>query len=190
MPALATKTAPNDNSAGDSAPAGIISFERTEDIHLIRSIVAHPKVYGFLHDDEGPLREDWVPGFGGRISWMAVRYDGVPIGIIVVREHSSYLWELHYGFLPEAWGGLALECFREFIRGVWRYSKCRRVYGQILASNRRSLKFARAAGAVEFATHPRSIMKYGKMQDQILVAIDRPAELATEVAIPATGQKE
>jgi RimJ/RimL family protein N-acetyltransferase len=155
---------------------GVISFERTEDADLIRSIVTHPKVFGFLHDDDSPPREAWVPAFYPRLSWMLVRHDAVPLGLIIVREHSSYLWELHLGFLPEAWGELALESFREFICGVWRVSKCQRLFGHIAAHNRRALKFAKSAGFREFAVHPRSLMKDGNLVDQILVGLDRPAD--------------
>jgi len=36
--------------------------------------------------------------------------------------------------------------------------------------------FLRSAGVTEFAVHPRSLMMDGKMQDQMLVGKDRPAE--------------
>ena len=107
---------------------------------------------------------------------MLAREDGEVIGAFMVSWHSAYLWEIHEAFLPQAWGERAIRATIEFREWIWRENKVvRRLFGQIVRSNRLALRFAKAAGMEEFGVHPRSFMKNGIMQDQILVGIDRPA---------------
>lgn len=101
--------------------------------------------------------------------------DGVQdIGVFIVSAHSIYLYEIHEAFLPEAWGIRALQATIEFREFIWRETKCLRMFGQIVRSNRLALRFAKAAGMLEFGVHPESFMKGGRMQDQVLVGISRP----------------
>lgn len=110
---------------------------------------------------------------------MVVSDAGQDIGVFIVNAHSNYLWEIHEAFLPEYWGIRALQATIEFREFIWRETKCLRLFGQIVKSNRLALRFAKAAGMVEFGVHPESFMKGGKMQDQILVGISRPKVEAT-----------
>lgn len=105
---------------------------------------------------------------------MLVLDDGEVIGLFIVSAHSAYLWEIHQCFLPKAWGAKAIQATIEFREWIWKESRCERLFGQIVESNRLALRFAKAAGMTEFGTHPKSFMKNGRMQDQILVGIDRP----------------
>lgn len=110
---------------------------------------------------------------------MLVLEDGEVIGLFIVSAHSRYLWEIHEAFLPEAWGERAIRATIAFREWIWKNNRdVRRLFGQIVRSNRLALRFAKAAGMVEFGVHPRSFMKNGVMQDQILVGIDRPEEAA------------
>lgn len=150
-------------------------FERTTDPELIRSIAAHPRIYEHLHDDFAPPREQWRPTIHPLISYMVAYEDDQLIGLFIVNAHSCVLWELHECFLPRVWGtGKPLQCANEFRKWIWRESNCLRMFGQILASNKSALRLALKAGMTEFGVHPRSFMKNGIMQDQILVGIDRP----------------
>lgn len=150
------------------------TFERTTDVELIRSIAAHPLLYKHLHDDFAPAREQWHPVIHDLVSYMVVREDGEPIGLFIVNAHSTVLWEIHECFLPQAWGEKAIAATIQFREWIWKKSACQRLFGQIVESNRLALRFAKAAGMMEFGVHPKSFMKHGRMQDQILVGVSRP----------------
>lgn len=127
-----------------------------------------------MHDDFAPDPAEFECVEHPLVSFMVVEEAGRDIGVFVVNAHSTVLWEIHEAFLPEAWGMTALRATIEFREWIWRESKCMRLFGQILKSNRLAIRFAKAAGMVEFGVHPESFMKGGKMQNQILVGISRP----------------
>ena len=150
------------------------TFQRTTDVDLIRSIAAHPRLYRHLHDDFAPPRDEWTPIVHELVSYMVAYKDGKPIGLFIVSAHSPVLWEIHECFLPEAWGEQSISATIQFREWIWKESACQRLFGQIVESNRLALRFAKAAGMSQFGMHPKSFMKHGRMQDQILVGLSRP----------------
>ena len=141
----------------------------------MKLILTHPRLYRHLHDDDAPDRETFSPPQApGLLSYVLVIDEGEPIGVLIVSHHSRYLWELHMAFLPLAWGERAERAGREFIEWVWSKTKCVRLFGNIVRSNRLSLRFAKQAGMMEFAVQPRCFMKHGRLQDIVMVAIQRP----------------
>ena len=67
-------------------------FERTSDISIIRSVMAHPRVYPGLHDDNAPPAEEWMPTIHDLLSYMLVIDEGNEvIGLYMVAAHSLIL---------------------------------------------------------------------------------------------------
>ena len=156
------------------------TFESTRDRAKIKRIITHPRLYRHMQDDYAPRPEDFEPEIHPLVSYILARCDGVAIGLFIVSVHSRVLFEIHECFLPEFWGKLAHEATVQFRDWIWRNTGCMRMFGQTPAYNRLAVKFAKDAGMVQFGVHPRAFMKHGKLQDLVLLGIDRPDDRPEE----------
>jgi RimJ/RimL family protein N-acetyltransferase len=59
---------------------------------------------------------------------------------------------------------------------LWAHTSCRRLITNVPARNRLALRFAEAAGMERFGVNHASLLKDGKLQDQILLGLSRPEE--------------
>jgi RimJ/RimL family protein N-acetyltransferase len=98
------------------------------------------------------------------------------IGMFQLGVHSMVLLELHFAFIPEAWGRLTVAAGKAFLAWLWKtFSTVQRVFGQIVTTNKLSLRLAKEAGLEVFGLHPKSFMKNGILRDQVLVGASRPS---------------
>jgi RimJ/RimL family protein N-acetyltransferase len=131
-------------------------------------------VYGRLHDDYSPKREDWEPEFHSTIAYMLIREDNDPVGMFMVSVHNPVCFEVHSAFLPSAWGETTREAGKLMINYLWEQTHCKRIIGNIAESNRLSVKFALDLGMEIFGVNKKSFMKHGRLQDQICMGISKP----------------
>jgi RimJ/RimL family protein N-acetyltransferase len=151
------------------------TFEQTEDIRVIKAVLAHPVLYRNLHDDFAPPRETWEPIMHPMVKYFAVRKDGELIGAFVGNLHSAVCVEIHTAFLPKAWGRDVREAAKQFREWIWEtYPDVQRIIGKALPSNVASVQYAEAIGMKAFGVDERSFMFDGKLQDQIYFGISRP----------------
>jgi RimJ/RimL family protein N-acetyltransferase len=152
------------------------TFEFTQDVALIKSILAHPACYRFLHDDFAVPREDWEPLMGNSlVKYLACREDGELIGMFLCSLHSAVEVEMHTAFLPSSWGRDVRPAARAGIEWVWNtFPTIQRIIGKALPSNRASVRYAEAVGMQIFGIDERSFMFGCKLQDQIYFGISRP----------------
>jgi len=130
-----------------------------------------------MHDDFAPPASEWEPPEHELLKYVLVKDGPELIGLFMVAKHSHVMWELHEAFLPSAWGRRARRAAREFREWIWGETKCQRLIGTIVASNRAALAFAKASGMEIVGVHPRSFMKHGRLQDLIIVGLSRPMEI-------------
>ena len=153
------------------------SFERSTDVSEIKRILAHPRVYKFLHDDFAPAREEWQPIDHTSVIYLACRdEDGAVIGIYVLNIHSHTVVEIHEGFLPSAWGAKARRAAIELREWLWKETQFQRIIGKIVASNHTAIEYAKSAGMEIFGVDRKSFLRGGKLQDQVYVGISRPED--------------
>lgn len=151
------------------------TFEKTEDVALIKSILAHPAIFRFLHDDFAPPREEWEPPFfDSMIQYFAVRGERGLIGMFMCNLHSAVEVEIHTAFLPCAWGRDVRQAACEFREWIWHETQIQRIIGKALPSNVASVRYAEAIGMKAFGIDEKSFMFDGRLQDQILFGISRP----------------
>ena len=153
------------------------SFELTEDVSLIKSVLAHPACYRKLHDDYAPPREEWEPLMGEpMVKYISCSDEqGEVLGMFQANLHSAVEVEMHTAFLPKAWGRDVRAAVREGIQWIWdTFPTVHRIIGKILDCNAASLHYAEAVGLKVFGIDKRSFMYQGQLQDQVYVGISRP----------------
>ena len=153
-----------------------MTFTRTTDYSVIRSIITHPKVYPNVSDDFSPKREDFVPIEHPGI-WYVLVSDGEELlGVFTFIPQNAVCWEVHTCLLPNAWGERAKDAGRGVIQWIWDNTPCLRIVTNVPRYNRLALGFALQSGLKQFGNNSRSYMKKGKLHDQILLGISRASE--------------
>jgi hypothetical protein len=71
---------------------------------------------------------------------------------------------------------------------IWAHTPCRRIVTNVPEDNRLAYQFALAGGMEVYGRNEASVLKRGRLVDQICLGISRPRELplfeASEVPIP------
>lgn len=151
-----------------------MTFERTHDVEVIKSIVTHRRVYPAVSDDFSPPADQWMP-IQHEDAWYVVAKDGDEIlGLWALFPDSRICWKVHTCLLPVAYGERAKRAVLEFEQWVWANMPCLRVTTDVPAYNRLALKFAFEAGLKQFGLNPSAYMKNGKLHDVILLGISKP----------------
>jgi RimJ/RimL family protein N-acetyltransferase len=150
-----------------------MEFERTADLGLVRQIICHPKLYGWLTDDFSPRSEDYTPPDAPGVQYLVARDNGELLGLWVLVWHSPIAVEVHTCLLPTAWGERAAIAAKECARWIFFHTAAQRIFTSVPAYNRLALRFALQAGMSVFGRHPKSFQKKGKLHDQILLGLSR-----------------
>jgi RimJ/RimL family protein N-acetyltransferase len=153
-----------------------IHFQRTWDTKRVESIITHPKLYRHLSDDYSPRAADFRAPVDERVWYVLAFDDDELLGLWMFVAHSPVLWEVHTALLPSAWGEPGHRAARAMSSWLWAHTSCRRLITNVPARNRLALRFAEAAGMERFGVNHASLLKDGKLQDQILLGLSRPEE--------------
>lgn len=150
-----------------------MTFERTDDIALIRGVLRHPRIYRHITDDTCPPRERFEPQSHPAIWYVTVRDARELLGLFAFYPSSGIRYEVHTCLLPCAWGPRALEAARGVVAWMFAHSACRRIVTSVPAYNRLALGLARAAGLAEFGRDPQAFLKHGTLHDLILLGVSK-----------------
>lgn len=149
-----------------------MTFERTKDYALIRKIMTHHRVYPHITDDGCPPVEKFHPGESDDL-WYILVTDDEPLGLWLFVPQNAVCWEVHTCMLPVAWGERAAAAAKEMAEWIWKNTPCRRIITNVPECNRLALKFAKAAGMVEFGRNEKSFLKNGKLWGQIMLGLTK-----------------
>jgi RimJ/RimL family protein N-acetyltransferase len=165
----------------------MIEFERSTDYELIRQVMTHRRVWGKIRDDYSPNIENFRPIEHEAMWYVTCRKDGDLMGLFLFVPLNAILVEVHTCLLPVAYGAVARECGRGVAEWLWRNSIVHRIITSVPESNPLALEFAKDCGMKAFGRNPKSILKGGKLQDQIMLGLSRPAEanFSEPEAVPA-----
>jgi RimJ/RimL family protein N-acetyltransferase len=151
--------------------SGDLLFERTRDYDLVRQIMTDPRVWPHISDDLAPAPTDFRPLECEAVWYVLVIGAGEVLGLFAFVPQNSVCWEVHTCLDPRAWGATGARAARELPAWIWANTPCRRIVTSVPAYNRLALRFARAAGMQEFGVNPRSYLKNGELQDQVLLGL-------------------
>lgn len=151
-----------------------MTFERSHDWELIKSIVTHPSVYSGISDDGSPPAEQWNPKEYPLVQFVIARDGNEILGLWALAPQTSACWEVHTCLLPNAYGKRAHQAVMEFEDWVWNNTKAMRVVTDVPEYNRVALRFSLNAGLKQFGLNPKAYMKNGKLHDVIMLGISKP----------------
>jgi len=154
-----------------------ITFERTNDFHLVKKIATHPKLWPLISDDLSPDRHQWEPSQNPEIWYVLARGNGVPMGLFVFLPENPVHWRSHVCILPEFWGDIAAMACTLVFRWMWKLTKCERITGTIPISNRRAIAFAVRCGMTQYGVNPKSVLRNGRLEDQVLLGISKEGNI-------------
>jgi RimJ/RimL family protein N-acetyltransferase len=150
----------------------LITFKRSWDTALVRSIITHPKLFRHFMDDASPRPEDWHAPHDERCWYVLAWDDDELLGLFVLIEGDE-AWSIHVCLLPSAWGETALRASRAISRWVFTQTAAPRLTCAIRADNRLSLQLAKRSGFRECGTLPASWLSGGVRHDQIRLSLDK-----------------
>jgi RimJ/RimL family protein N-acetyltransferase len=149
------------------------TFERTQDLDLVREILTAPPCWRRMTDDQAPSPEAFQPIACAGLEYVVAVRDGraLAIFVLIVQDAAA---EVHFCFRPEAWGESA-PIARAFVEWVWRDTPWTWLMGPVPEHNRLALRLAEKAGFTRFAVHRAAVRRRGKTYDRILMQIARPS---------------
>lgn len=162
----------------------VIQFERSTNYELIRQIITHERIWGYLSDDGSPPREDFEP-LESNFVWYVIACDvddaggGEILGLWMFFPHNTVCWEVHTCLLPIAWGERGQAAAKMLPDWIWRNTPCRRIVTNVPTYNRLALHFAFKAGMKMYGVNPDSYLKDGILRDQMCLGISKPDCAAT-----------
>ena len=149
-------------------------YQRTFDYALIRSILTLPCFYKFITDDFSVPVEQFQPAEHESI-WYVLAFEGDELrGLFAFEPENTICWKIHVCLLPRCWGAKGREALQGVFEWIWENTPCLRIVGHVPSYNRLALKLALECGMILYGLNYKSIMKYGKLHDQVLVGISKP----------------
>ena len=150
-----------------------MTFQRTTDYATIRAIITHPTQYRHCGDDFSPKIEDFRVNEDPRI-WYVLALDSCEdaVALFTFLPQNPICFEVHACVLPESWGASDW-ILSGALRWMFENSEARRVVASIPAYNRLAIKLASRAGMSIFGCNPSSVLKGGRLCDQILTGISK-----------------
>lgn len=148
-------------------------INRSFDYDLIRKIITNPKIYPMSSDDKSPPPNQYKPPENEQIYYLIPEENGQPLGVFVVVPLNAACFEVHTCLLPESWGDMAKQAAAHLLDWVFSRTDCQKLITNVPAYNRLALRFAKAAGLVEFGVNSKSYLKNGLLHDQVMLGIER-----------------
>lgn len=154
-----------------------MTFARTRDFALVRSVLTHRSQIRMASDDATPA--DWRPNEDERVIYItAIAPTSCAAfaelaGIFTLIPQNAVCYEIHAALLPACWGPRTREALRGAIEWAWRETPARRITASIPAYNRLAIRLARDAGMQEYGTNAASFLRGGVLHDQVLFGISK-----------------
>lgn len=153
-----------------------MTFERSTDYALIRSILTHPKVWDRITDDYAPVMEVWEPPQGEGRMYVVARDGEEVLGLWMFDAHSVIVLECHTCLLPSCGHKRAIQAAKEMAQWIWENTACVRLVTGVPEYNTVASNFALAAGMTPYGNNFKSVQKGEILWDQHLFGMSRPIE--------------
>jgi len=154
-----------------------MKIEQTKDIGLIIDVVTHPSIWPNVSDDSIES-EDYSPTIEGLI-WLKV-FDDNLLGIYMIQRHNFINYEIHTCMLPNSWGEKAKQASRLVLDWIFANTECIKLVTHVPEDNPLALRYAKKAGLIVEGNNRKSIMKKGRLLDQIQLGITKEEYLCQQ----------
>lgn len=149
-------------------------IERSFNSSRIKALACHPAIFPSVSDDYFNDPAKWEPTITVHVvNLIAHDHQGdFGFGIFIPKNYACF--EGHMGFLPRSYGPQAIGAFKEMLDWMWRTTTAARIVGEICQENKRAIQFSVRAGFEEYGVNKQSILRGGKLRDQVCLGISRP----------------
>lgn len=146
-------------------------IKRTFDSKVIDSVLKHDEIRPYITDDGTDGFFDYP--INSNIYYLAF-YDNDNIaGLFMLYPQNSSTLEVHINTLPDYRGAKGLEAARLGVEWVFKNTNFHKINGNVPVYNERALEFSKKTGFEIEGINKNSIMKDGKLYDQIYFGIER-----------------
>jgi len=153
---------------------GRLKVFRSRDYSLVRALLTDPSIFPHICDDFTKDASSYEPPRDENVVYLLALDDDGPLGLGIFHPRNRVCFEGHFGFIPRAYGSVALDCFRRMLAWMWQNTTARKVVGEIERSNRLAIRFAARAGFRAYAINQRSKLIAGVLRDQVCMEIFKP----------------
>ncbi len=149
-----------------------IDFERTRNLDFVSGIYTLPNVWPWIGDDYAPERRAFQANEDPRIVYLFCRERSTTVGLLTFLPQNTICWEGHIILLPrrKTRGHVIL---RGALEWMFEHTTAQRIVGAIPAYNRLTVNLVQRAGMTQYGVNPRSFMKNGKLEDQVLFGLSK-----------------
>lgn len=149
-----------------------MNFQRTKDYAMVRQILTAPDVYEHLGDDYTPHASEFSVNAHPDIWYVIACHSGGLVGLFTLIPRNRVCFELHACMLPDACAHEKWEAARGLAPWIGERTDCRRLVAEVPRSNKPAIAFGvHGIGMRYVGTHPKAFMKYGKLQDLIILGM-------------------
>jgi len=148
----------------------VISFARTRDLDVVKQVLTARGLYEHMGDDYLPAPEHFVPNDHPEILYVTAMEGRHFTGLFTLIPRNRHCFEIHACMMPEALTEEKWEAARGITRWIGERTECRRLVAEVPSSNRPAIYFGtHGLGMKYVGTHPQCFLRYGKMQDLIIL---------------------
>ena len=147
-----------------------MEFCRTNDLELVKKILTSPDVYEHMGDDYTPPREEFEPNPHPDICYLIAGSWSSVTGLFTLIPNNRVCWTLHAAMLPDAGTAEKWAAARALPAWLEERTGCRRLVAEVPRTNAAAIIYGtHGIGMRYVGTHPKAFMKYGRLQDLIIL---------------------
>ena len=150
-----------------------MKIERIYDLTEIKALATHPAIYDHISDDYFPEPKEWNPEYKSDVVYLLASDDHGVFGFGIFMPRRWSLWESHFGFLPRSSASTAITAYQKMFDWMWEHTKAQRIVGEICAGNSKAVRFALMVGAEIYGVNHASLLKHGRLHDQICLGVSK-----------------
>lgn len=152
----------------------MVTVETTEDKDIIKRVITHSKIWSAVSDDFAPMPDEFEPTINGSTVYLLVKDGDEILGLWAFLAKTRICWDVHTCLLPNSWGPRARQALQVMLDWLWKTTDCLRLVTEVPEYNKLAYRFALEAGMKEFGKNEAAYMKYGRLQDLILMGMSKP----------------
>jgi RimJ/RimL family protein N-acetyltransferase len=148
-------------------------LHRTFDMHVVRNVMTHRRVYPHISDDGSVPADQFEPVDHEAIVYLLARDEHSPLGVFMLVPQNTVTYEVHTCMLPRAWGYLAHSAAINGTQWMFNHTTCTRIVTNVPSYNTLAKRFAEECGMKQFGLNPKSFLKNGVLYDQYMLGLSK-----------------
>ncbi len=143
------------------------------DLGIVRSVMAHPKVWPWIHDDFAPPVEQFIPQMRPDIFYLLLHTEDKLAGLFMIVWQNTIMAEVHTCLLPEFWGKAGLECAKAGIEYMFTQTPCEKLITYVPSDNGQAERYSTRNGFMEEGNLTQAFVRNEKLLDMKLFGLTK-----------------